>query len=161
MGAVNTKRGEQGAERGFPEIQPCHVFLIEDDADDRILAKKKLMNSRYVGNVTTFGDGKELIEYMRKQGFMDHSVMLYAQILMLVDIEMPRKSGLEVIEELKSDPFLQPIPLVIVTGTESPEKMVRARDLGASGVFKKPLSEHMLDQFFLDAWQWPPRELWS
>jgi CheY-like chemotaxis protein len=140
---------------------PCRVLLIEDDQDDRMLACRELFGCRYIKDVQTFNDGKELVDYMHAQGFMDHSVIIYTPILMLVDLEMPRKDGLEIIEELKSDPFLNPIPLVVVTGTESPQKLRRAIELGADGVFKKPLHKDMLNRYFRNAWKWPPSELWS
>lgn len=138
----------------------CQIFLIEDDFDDRVLAQRELEECESVRTVMSFRDGKELTDHMRMNGFMDHSVMLYTPLMLLVDLEMPRKDGLAVIQELKSDPFLKPIPLVVITGSESQEKIRKALDLGASGVFRKPLNRHMLNSFFKDAWQWPPRELW-
>ena len=87
-------------------------------------------------------------------------MLQFTPILLLVDLEMPKKDGLEVIQELKSDPFLSDIPLVVVTGTESRHKLERARELGASGVFKKPFTSNMVYRFLSNAWQWPPKDLW-
>lgn len=143
------------------EITPCQIFLIEDDVDDRLLAQRELEKCEQVDVVVPFQDGKELLSYMRRQGFMDHSVILFAPLLILVDLEMPRKDGLEVIKELKSDSFLKPIPLVVITGTESERKINEARRLGASGIFKKPLNRNMLNAYFEESWQWPPQELWN
>jgi CheY-like chemotaxis protein len=143
-----------------PPPRPCQVFLIEDDFDDRVLAVKELQSSEHVSEIKAFRDGKELTDYMHESGFNDHSLILYQPILLLVDLEMPRKNGLEIIKEIKSDPFLKPIPLVVVSGTENKEKLRKARELGASGVFRKPLSKDMLHTFFNDAWQWPPPEMW-
>ncbi len=143
-----------------PPIEPCHVFLIDDDPDDRILAKREMEKSDFVKQVMTFSDGHSLTTYMRDNGFMDRSVMTFSPIMMLVDIEMPRKNGLDVIRELKSDPFLEPIPLIVLTGTQSTDKIQQARDLGANGVFRKPLRRQVLNRFFRKAWKWPPEDLW-
>lgn len=160
---VATRDGQSEAETLKPDVKtiaPCQVFLIEDDVDDRILAQRELESCEFVKEVIAFKDGKELIDYMKEKGFMDRSVMLYTPVLLLVDLEMPRKDGLQVLKELKSDPFLEPIPLIVLTGTEDQQKMRKAMELGASGVFKKPLNNHLLDEFFKEAWKWPPQELW-
>lgn len=153
-------RGEEVMEP-VEELAPCQVFLIEDDVDDRLLAQRELEKCEHVDVVVPFQDGKELLAYMKRQGFMDRSVIMFAPLLILVDLEMPRKDGLEVIKELKSDSFLKPIPLIVVTGTESGRKIQEAKRLGASGVFKKPLDKNMLNAYFQDGWQWPPQELWN
>ncbi len=142
------------------KIALCQVFLIEDDADDRALAQRSLQNSPYIKEIVSFCDGRELTDYMRERGFMDHSVLQFTPILLLVDLEMPKKDGLEVIRELKSDPFLEEIPLIVITGTESRGKLEKARELGADGVFRKPLTPNMVSRFFKDAWQWPPKDFW-
>ena len=143
------------------EVAPCQVFLIEDDIDDRLLAQRELEKCDQVDIVVAFQDGKELTSYMKRQGFMDRSVILFAPLMILVDLEMPRKDGLQVIEELKADPFLKPIPLIVITGTDCPKKIQAAKKLGASGVFKKPLDKNMLNAYFEESWQWPPQELWN
>jgi CheY-like chemotaxis protein len=141
-------------------IQPCQIFLIEDDPDDRMLAERELEKCEAVKSVKSFPDGKVLTDYMKEQGFFDHSVMLYTPVLLLVDLEMPRKDGIEVIKELKSDPFLEPIPLIVVTSSKSTERFQQARRYGAQGIFRKPLTRSMIEEYFNDAWQWPPKEMY-
>lgn len=140
--------------------EPCTVFLIEDDYDDRLLAKSELMESEHIKEVLCFSDGEELTEYMKKNGYMDKSIMLMSPMLILVDLEMPKKNGLEILDELKKDTFLQDIPMVVVSGTDSEEKLQKAHDLGADGVFSKPLKVDMLDKYYTSAWQWPPKQMW-
>jgi CheY-like chemotaxis protein len=141
-------------------VQPCRILLIEDSLDDQIYAKRELQNSQFVKDVVSFNDGGELIDYMEKQGYMDRSVLLLTPVMILVDLEMPNKDGLQVIRELKSDPFLEPIPLVVVTGSKDEDKIAKARAFGANGVFAKPLRCEALDAYFQEAWKWPPAELW-
>ncbi|MBL4805052.1 MAG: response regulator [Alphaproteobacteria bacterium] len=161
MNIISNATTPEKSSEPIQEMSPCQVFLIEDDVDDRLLAQRELEKCEHVDVVVPFPDGKELLSYMKRQGFMDRSVILFAPLLILVDLEMPRKDGLEVIKELKSDSFLKPIPLVVITGTESRRKIQEARRLGASGVFKKPLDRKMLNAYFQDGWQWPPQELWN
>lgn len=142
-------------------IKPCQIFLIEDDADDRLLQRRELEKSEHVDVVLTFKDGKELTDYMKRQGFMDRSVILFEPLLILIDLEMPRKDGFAVLEELKSDPFLADIPMVVVTANKSKEKMFKAFQLGANGLFQKPLDVDLLNEFFSKTWQWPPKDLWG
>lgn len=142
-------------------LEPCQVFLIEDDYDDRILAEKELEKCQLVKDFRSFPDGAALTEYMKQAGFYDRSVLLFSPVLILVDLEMPRKDGLEVIKELKSDSFLEHIPLVVITSTKSTEKIQLAREYGACGVFRKPLTQNMIYRYLNDAWKWPPQEMWS
>lgn len=142
------------------EINPCRVFLIEDDEDDRRLAERALKDCEYIKEIVPFRDGKEFMDYMEAEGFVDHSVMLFSPILLLVDLEMPGKDGVEVIREIKSDPFLESIPVVVVTATHSSEKIRQAIQLGVKGVFQKPISREGLEKFFQDTWIWPPEDLW-
>lgn len=143
------------------EIKPCQIFLIEDDADDRLLARKELEKHDNVDVVVAFKDGKELTDYMKRQGFMDHSVVLFEPLMILIDLEMPVKDGFEVLKELKSDSFLSEIPMIVITSQQSREKMFKAFQMGADGLFQKPLQASMLDQFFSKTWQWPPKEMWT
>lgn len=142
------------------DIKPCQVFLIEDDADDRVLVRRELEKSEFVDAVIPFSDGKELTDYMERQGFMDHSVILFDPLLILIDLEMPRKDGFQVLKELKSDPFLAEIPMVVITANQSRERMFQAFQAGADGLFEKPINRHALEQFFSKSWQWPPKDMW-
>lgn len=142
------------------KIEPCQVFIIDDNPDDQILTKREMEKSDFVKDVIIFSDGHSLTTYMLKMGFVDRSVLMLTPIMMVIDIEMPRKDGLQVIREIKSDPFLQPIPLIVMTGTLHTEKIKQARDLGADEVFRKPIRCSALNRFFKKAWKWPPEALW-
>lgn len=144
-----------------PKIEPCQVFIIDDDPDDQLLAKHEMEKSEYVKDVIVFSDGHSLTTYMHQKGFIDRSILALTPIMMVIDIEMPRKDGLQVIREIKSDPFLQPIPLIVMTGTQATDKIKQARELGADGVFRKPIRCGALNRFFRKAWKWPPETLWT
>jgi len=141
-------------------IEPCQVLLLEDDSDDQMFARRELMASDVVKEVVCFSDGDHLAAYMREAGFMDRSVMAMTPILILVDLEMPKRDGLAVIRDIKSDQFLRDIPVIVVTGTMDGDKIGQAKKLGANGVFRKPLRHSVLSDFYRTAWKWPHDDMW-
>jgi CheY-like chemotaxis protein len=143
-----------------PSAPPCRIFLVEDDLDDRLLSKKRLETSDKVAEVICFSNGDELLEYMKGEGFQDHSVMCLTPTIILIDLNMPKVNGFEVLKQLKSDPFLQEIPIVVVSGNASYENVKKAHDLKADGFFRKPLNVYKIQSFFSRAWQWPTQEMW-
>lgn len=143
------------------DVQPCLIFLIDDDPIDRLWARRELRKSEFIQDVLSFSDGQEILEYMQSHGFMDRSLILYMPILILLDLNMPKKNGLEVMRELRADPFLEQIPVVFLTGMGNDETKKQALKLGARGFLSKPLHVEMLDTFFKESWIWPPPELWT
>lgn len=143
-----------------PTIEPCQVLLLEDDRDDQLFAQRELMASAVVKEVVCFSDGDRLAAYMRDAGFMDRSVMAMTPILILVDLEMPKRDGLAVIQDIKNDQFLRDIPVIVVTGTMDGDKLSLAKKLGANGVFRKPLRHSVLTDFYQTAWKWPHNDMW-
>lgn len=141
-------------------IEPCKIFVIEDSYDDQLCIRQELKNSEFVESVHCFDDGLPLLNYMIENGFMDHSVIAFTPMIFLVDIEMPGVDGLEIIRQIKKDPFLAEIPVIAITASESPEKLASAEEYGANGVFRKPFRRWMLDEFFQKAWKWPPESMW-
>ncbi|MCB9991999.1 MAG: response regulator [Rhodospirillales bacterium] len=138
----------------------CRVFLVEDDADDQFLAKKRLKGSGKVSEVLCFSNGDELIGYMKAQGFQDHSVMCLKPTVIILDLNMPKLDGFAVLRQLKSDPFLQEIPVVVVSGNSSYDNVRRAHELKADAFFTKPINVYQLHTFLNQGWQWPRMEMW-
>lgn len=143
-----------------PSAEPCRVFLVEDDLDDQAFSKRELESSALVHEVKVFSNGEDLISYMRAQGFQDHTVMCMTPTIIVVDLNMPKMDGFRVLEMLKSDLFLEEIPVVVVSGELSYETIRRALDLRADGIFRKPMSVEKIQSFFSRGWQWPTREMW-
>lgn len=150
----SVKADEAGQER------KCRVFLVEDNEEDRFLGKKRLEASSQVSDVTCFSDGHELIEYMKVNGYYDRSVMCMMPTIIVLDLNMPRLNGFEVLHQIKSDPFLQELPVLVVSDDASYEKVRRAHELGADAYFRKPLNVFKLQNFFHKGWQWPTAEMW-
>lgn len=139
---------------------PCRVLLIEDDLDDQILAKKRLAASPLVESVECFSDGTELIQYLYDLGFHDRSVWCMTPMVVVLDINMPLMDGFGVLEEMKSDPFIAEIPVIVVTGTQSKSDIEKARRLKADAVFEKPLKLDKLESYLTQGWTWPRKEMW-
>lgn len=139
---------------------PLGVLLVEDDPGDVMIAEEALKASRLTPKLTVVPDGVEAIKYLRRQSG-------YAQAprpdLILLDLNLPKKSGHEVLEEVKTDPALRKIPIVVLTTSGAAEDVVRSYDLHANVFVTKPVDfDHFtsvikqIDDFFLNVAQLPP-----
>jgi CheY-like chemotaxis protein len=118
-------------------VEPIRILMAEDDIEDQILVKKAFMTARSVNNITFVNDGEELMQYLRREGeFAD------AQLpdILLLDLNMPRKDGREALAEIKQDPELSAIPVVILTTSDADEDILRSYQLGASSYIQKPVT---------------------
>jgi CheY-like chemotaxis protein len=115
------------------------ILMADDDADDRMLAADAMRESRLGNTLRCVEDGQELMDYLMRRG-------KYAIIdaprpgLILLDLNMPRKDGRQALEEIKSDPDLRRIPVVILTTSKSEEDVFRSYDLGANSFITKPVT---------------------
>lgn len=117
------------------------VIIAEDDPDDRLLiadalneATRESVDARFVR------DGAEMLDYLHRRGDYSEGGSAPHPELVLLDINMPRKSGLEVLEEVKKDPALRSIPVVLLTTSHAPEHIARCYELGGAGFVTKPNS---------------------
>ncbi len=141
---------------------PLGVLLVEDDPGDVLIAQEALRASRLESRLTVVPDGVEAIAYLRKQNG-------YAEAerpdLILLDLNLPRKSGHEVLAEVKADPQLRRIPIVVLTTSAAVEDVVRSYDLHANVFVTKPVDfDHFtdvvkqIDDFFISVAQLPPTD---
>lgn len=145
---------------GNAQAVMCRVLLVEDDEDDRVFSKLTLESSGYVQEVRCFGDGEELVKFMREQGFEDQSVNCMVPTIVIVDINMPRMDGFKVLERLKADQFLEDIPVVVLSGELNYDAIRHALDLRADGVLRKPLNVQKVAEYLKHGWQWPAHDRW-
>lgn len=118
---------------------PFVVLMADDDEDDRLLAHEALLESEAAYDIYFVKDGVELMEYLRHEGsYQNHPAPKPG--LILLDLNMPRKDGREVLAELKSDPNLLEIPVVILTTSNSQEDMQFGQRLGAAFYQTKPVT---------------------
>ena len=119
-----------------------HILLAEDNPGDARLTMEALKDGRFLCQVHLAKDGVEAMEFLRREGrFADAP----RPDLMFLDLNMPRKDGREVLEEMKDDPALRRIPVVVLTTSEAEQDLCRSYDLHANCYIIKPLD---VDQFF-------------
>ncbi|HRH41930.1 MAG TPA: response regulator [Pyrinomonadaceae bacterium] len=113
------------------------ILMADDDPDDRLLTKDALEESHLLNEFETVEDGEELMEYLHQRG-------KYADKprpgLILLDLNMPRKDGREALREIKSDPDLRRIPVVVMTTSKAEEDILRSYDLGVNSFVVKPIT---------------------
>lgn len=113
------------------------ILMADDDADDRILTKEALEESRVLNELRFVEDGEELMDYLKKRGKYNDAPR---PGLILLDLNMPRKDGREALKEIKADPELRRIPVVVMTTSKAEEDIFRSYDLGASSFITKPVT---------------------
>lgn len=138
----------------------CTILLVEDDWDDYFFAKDSCENSELVKDVILMPNGEELLYYLKDHGFYDHSIIRYNPLLIVLDLQMPKMNGYDVLKELKSDPFLKEVPVIVLSTLDHDQPIAKAFDHGADGYLTKPLNMRKLEKFIPQGWQWPPQEMW-
>jgi CheY-like chemotaxis protein len=123
-----------------PNGQPIVILMADDDADDRMLTKDALQESRVLNELRFVEDGEELMEYLTRKGKYENSDDSPRPGLILLDLNMPKKDGREALKEIKSDPNLRRIPVVIMTTSKAEEDIFRSYDFGASSFITKPVT---------------------
>ncbi|MBD0321612.1 MAG: response regulator [Gemmatimonadetes bacterium] len=121
--------------------RPIEVLLVEDNPGDVRLTREALKEGKVHNNLHVAPDGVEALAFLRREGRYADAVR---PDLILLDLNLPRKGGREVLEEVKSDPALRHIPVVILTSSQAEQDIARAYDLHANCYISKPVD---LDQF--------------
>jgi two-component system, response regulator len=116
------------------------LLMAEDDADDRLLAIEALTESRLINQLQTVVDGEELMDYLHHRNQYVDPQKSPSPDLILLDLNMPRKDGRRAIEEIKADPRLRSIPIVVLTTSRAEEDICRSYDLGVSSYITKPVT---------------------
>lgn len=120
--------------------QPIVILMADDDADDRMLTKDALVESRVLNELRFVEDGEELMDYLMQRGDYSDPEKSPRPGLILLDLNMPRKDGREALKEIKSDPNLRRIPIVVMTTSKAEEDIFRSYDFGASSFITKPVT---------------------
>lgn len=120
-----------------PSVRPIQILLVEDSPSDAKLTLAALKMAKVVNQVSHVEDGVEAMEFLRRQG-------KYARAerpdLILLDLNLPRKDGREVLEEMKADPNFQMIPVVILTTSQAEQDIIRSYKLHANCYITKPVN---------------------
>ena len=114
------------------------LLLADDDPDDRLLVEDALEEGSSTFSLRSVEDGEELVNYLRRQGKYADPADSPRPGLILLDLKMPRKNGHEALREIKGDPELGRIPVVVLTTSKAEEDVARAYALGANSFVVKP-----------------------
>ena len=140
--------------------EPVEILLAEDNPGDVKLTEKALERGKLVNNLHVVTDGVEALAFLRQEGE-------YAEEprpdLVLLDLNMPRKDGREVLEDMKADEDLRRIPVVVLTSSDAEEDIVQSYDLHANAYLTKPVDfdglleiVNSLEEFWLSVVKLPP-----
>ena len=124
-----------------PFSRPVEILLVEDNPGDVRLTREALREGKVRNNLHVAADGVEALHFLRKEGRFADAVR---PDLILLDLNLPKKDGREVLEDIKSDPDLRYIPVVVLTSSQAEQDILRAYDLHANCSVTKPVD---LDQF--------------
>lgn len=122
-------------------LEVVNILLVEDNSGDIRLTQEALKESKIAINLRIVKDGVEAMEFLRKKGKFENEIRPDVVIL---DLNLPKKDGREVLEEIKQDKLLKCIPIVILTSSEAEIDILKAYNLYANCYIKKPLD---IDQF--------------
>ena len=120
---------------------PVEILLVEDNEDDIVIIQEAFAEANLVNIINTVRDGEEALAYLRREG---RYKVTRPPGLILLDINMPKKNGFEVVEAMKADPRLQSIPIIMLTMSDREDDIIRAYAGGACSYICKPVD---LDQF--------------
>jgi CheY-like chemotaxis protein len=126
----------------MPEAgRPIDILMVEDNPHDVRLTMEAFKDAKVFNNLSVVSDGEEALKFLRREGEYAGSPR---PDLILLDLNLPKKCGREVLEEIKRDPGLKRIPVVVLTTSENEKDIMRAYELHVNAYITKPVD---LDQF--------------
>jgi CheY-like chemotaxis protein len=116
------------------------ILMADDDEDDWLLVKDAFCENHLLNDLRFVADGQELMDYLHHRNSYSDPSAAPCPGLILLDLNMPRKDGREALREIKADPRLRRIPVVVLTTSEAEKDILRSYDLGASSFISKPVT---------------------
>jgi CheY-like chemotaxis protein len=148
------------------QTQPVTILMADDDADDRLLTQEAFAEGSLVHDLRFVKDGEELLAYLRRQGNYNSPSLAPRPELILLDLNMPRKDGREALAEIKMDPKLRQIPIVVLTTSRDQQDIYQSYDLGANSFITKPASFadlvdmlRSLEHYWFEVTELPPASI--
>jgi CheY-like chemotaxis protein len=120
--------------------RPITILLADDDQDDLMMTREALQQSRLGNDLRSVLDGEELMDYLLRRGMYADPASAPQPGLILLDLNMPKKDGREALAEIKADPKLRKIPVIVLTTSRAEEDVFRTYDLGVSSFITKPVT---------------------
>ena len=116
------------------------ILMADDDADDRDLTRDAMKENRISSELRYVEDGEELLDYLNRRGRYTEPHTAPVPGLILLDLNMPRKDGREALQEIKSNPALRSIPVIVLTTSKTEEDILRTYEMGANCFVTKPMT---------------------
>lgn len=142
------------------------VLVADDDEDDRSFIRKAWSKSRAANQLRFVEDGEELIEYLDHSGRYSDPASAPRPAVVLLDLNMPKKDGREALREIKANPDLRQIPIIILTTSKADEDICRSYDLGANSFITKPVTFaalvdvlQVLGRYWIEIVDLPPEKI--
>jgi chemotaxis family two-component system response regulator Rcp1 len=143
-------------------VETIDILLVEDNPGDVRLTKEALKDAKVLNDVHVVRDGVEAMEFLRREGPYANAPV---PDMILLDLNLPRKDGREVLAEIKEDRILKRIPVVILTTSKADEDIIRTYNLHANAYITKPVDlsrfieiMHTLEEFWFSIVKLPPKE---
>lgn len=124
----------------LPQKRSIAILVADDDPDDRQLIREAFQENHLTNELWFVEDGEELLDFVYQRGKYSSIGPMARPGLILLDLNMPRKDGREALQEIKCDPKLRSIPVVIMTTSKAEEDVVRTYDLSAASYITKPIT---------------------
>ena len=160
-GSNGWHEGDGGMTAPADGKSPIEVLLVEDDPGDVLMTQEAFEEHKLRNRLTVVSDGAEALAYLRREGQYADAV---APDLILLDLNLPRRDGREVLEEIKKDEQLRRIPVVVLTTSQADEDILRSYQLHANAYVTKPVDferfisvVRQIDEFFVSVVKLPPR----
>lgn len=143
--------------------KPITILIADDDPDDRQLTKEAFEENHLANDLRFVEDGEELLDYLNRRGKFQDEKSAPMPGLILLDLNMPRKDGREALEEIKADPRLRSIRVIVMTTSKAEEDVLRSYDLSAASYITKPVTfDRLVDvvktlgKYWLEIVELPP-----
>ena len=142
-------------------VEPIRLLLVEDDPGDVLITREALEQSKLIHHLDVVENGEEAMAYLRHEGRFSDAI---APHLVLLDLNLPRKDGKEVLAEVKGDPNLSHIPVIVLTTSDAEIDVIDTYQLHANAFITKPVDFERfhdvirrIDDFFLTVVRLPNR----
>lgn len=116
------------------------ILIADDDADDRLMIRDALHENRLANDLRFVQDGEELMDYLQRKGKYEVPENSPRPGLILLDLNMPKKDGRESLKEIKNNPLLREIPVVVLTTSKVEEDIYKTYHLGVNSFVTKPVT---------------------
>ncbi|KFU78802.1 Response regulator receiver domain-containing protein [Amycolatopsis lurida] len=134
-------------------LEPIHILLVEDDPGDVLMTQEAFEHHKIRNTLSVVPDGEQALQFLRREAPYEDA---QRPGLILLDLNLPRKDGREVLSEVKASPELRTIPVVVLTTSEAEEDILRSYDLHANAYVTKPVDfdrfidvVRQIDNFFV------------